>query len=75
MKKILELFSKMNTKRSFEEKYNFCKETLLMSSNGDKFLKLSPYWVQTFLIGEGMFYNYIAEKRSRGKMVVILQLK
>jgi hypothetical protein len=39
-----------------------------MNTNGDKFLELSPYWIQTFLNGEGMFYNYIAEKRSRGKV-------
>ena len=45
----------MNTKRPFEEKYNFCKETLLMNTNGDKFLELSR-----FKHGEGMFYNYIA---------------
>lgn len=65
---IINIANNMNTKRSFEEKYNFFKESLLINSKCSKFLELSPYWIQTFLTGEGMFYNYIAEKRSRGKI-------
>src|SRR5580658_4775385 len=65
---IINIANNMNTKRSFEEKYNFCKESLLINSKYSKFLELSPYWIQTFLTGEGMFYNYIAEKISRGNI-------
>jgi hypothetical protein len=64
MKNILNLKSNMNKDRSFEEKYNFCIKSLLKKNN--QFFELSPYWVQTFLNSEGMFYNYIAEKKSRG---------
>jgi len=68
MQKILNIWSNMNTKRSFEDKYNFCIRSLLMNINNNHFLELSPYWVQAFLNGEGMFYNYIAEKKSRNKI-------
>jgi hypothetical protein len=43
IKEIIDISNNMNTKRSFEEKYNFCKESLLMNSTGYKFLNLSPY--------------------------------
>jgi len=67
LEEILNISSNMNKKRSFEEKYNFCFNSLIISKE-NKFLDLSPYWVQTFLNGEGMFYNYISDKKSRGKV-------
>ena len=44
------------------KKLKFFKESLIMDKKGERILNLSPFWIQTFLTGEGMFYNYIAEK-------------
>ena len=76
LEEIIYISSNMNKKRSFEEKYKFCFKSLI-NSKENKFLELSPYWVQTFLNGEGMFYNYISEKKVEEKFikVVIHQLK
>ena len=61
----------MNKNRSFEEKYNHCNSYLgVKSLSNVEFTTnydLNPYWVQTFLTGEGMFYTYLAKKTSRGK--------
>lgn len=68
--KIIGLSSKMNKARSFEDKYNYCKTSLGMTSlpNGEIDIKydLPAHWVQTYLTGESMFYTYLAEKKSRG---------
>ena len=67
LEKIREISSKMNTgfysyknkKRTFREKYNFLSHSLNLDSNGTIQYKLPEYWVQTFIDGEGMFYNYL----------------
>jgi hypothetical protein len=70
--KISNISSKMNTGRSFEEKYEYLKnspllrgaagsEGLNLNSNGCIQYKLPEHWLQTFIDGEGMFYNYISE--------------
>jgi hypothetical protein len=59
LEKIKEISSKMNTGRTFREKYNFLSHSLNLDSNGTIQYKLPEYWVQTFIDGEGMFYNYL----------------
>jgi hypothetical protein len=59
LEKIREISSKMNTGRTFREKYNFLSHSLNLDSNGTIQYKLPEYWVQTFIDGEGMFYNYL----------------
>ena len=59
LEKIREISSKMNTGRTFREKYNFLSHFLNLDSNGTIQYKLPEYWVQTFIDGEGMFYNYL----------------
>ena len=59
LEKIREISSKMNTGRTFREKYNFLSHSLNLDSNGNIQYKLPEYWVQTFIDGEGMFYNYL----------------
>jgi LAGLIDADG endonuclease len=67
IEKIIDISSRMNTKRSFEDKFNYCKSSLgFINKNFIKF-DLPAYWVQTYLTGESMFYSYIATKISRGK--------
>jgi len=67
--KIRKLSSKMNKARSFEDKYNYCKYSLGMTTlpNGEIEVNfnLPEHWVQTYLTGESMFYTYLAEKKSR----------
>jgi len=65
--KILEIASKMNKNRPFEEKYKICFNYLINSTE-NKFIEISPHWIQTFLNGEGMFYCYVSQKQSRGKL-------
>lgn len=56
------IVSNMNKKRSFEDKFNHCKNNLGISINKDKIIevkyKLSANWVQGFIDGEGTFYTY-----------------
>jgi len=59
LEKIREISSKMNTGRTFREKYNFLSHSLNLDSNGTIQYKLPESWVQTFIDGEGMFYNYL----------------
>jgi len=59
LEKIREISSKMNTGRTNSEKYNFLSKSLGLDSNGIIQKKLPEHWVQTFIDGEGMFYNYI----------------
>jgi hypothetical protein len=42
-KKIIKISNNMNTKRSFEDKYNFFKDSLLMNIRDSKILEISPY--------------------------------
>lgn len=69
MQKIINLISQMNTKRSFQDKFNFCNSTLgLKSLNKDLYsvnYDLHPHWVQTFITSEGLFYNYVSETVSK----------
>lgn len=59
--KIISISSKMNTGRSFEEKYEYLKNSLNLDSNGYIHYKLPEHWLQTFIDGEGMFYIYISD--------------
>lgn len=72
MEKIIKLASKMNTDRSFKDKYEYCNKFLGLTSlpNGEFETKydLPAHWVQTYLTGESMFYTYVSEKKSRGKV-------
>ena len=74
LEKIREISSKMNTGRTFREKYNFLSHSLKLDSNGTIQYKLPEYWVQTFIDGEGMFYNYLKTElpMQREKNKVIL---
>lgn len=62
IQKILDIVSQMNTNRSFDDKYNYCKSALGMTldANGKFLIKydLPKDWVQSFLTGEGLFYIY-----------------
>ena len=74
IEKIKGISSKMNKARSFEDKFNYCKSSLGMTTlpDGEIEIKynLPAHWVQTYLTGESMFYTYLAEKKSRGFAVV-----
>ena len=64
VKQILSIVSQINSKRSFDDKYNFCKTVsglIRDVNNGDLSVKieLPAEWVQGFLTGEGLFYIYI----------------
>lgn len=71
MEDIIKLASKMNTERSFEDKYKYCNDSLGLTKlpNGEFETKfnLPCHWVQTYLTGESMVYTYVSEKESRGK--------
>jgi hypothetical protein len=67
LNEINSIFINMNKCRSFESKFNYCKNSLGLSSNGEIIKNLHPEWVQAFLAGEGSFYNYIAESKSKSK--------
>lgn len=66
---IKSIIENMNKERSFEDKYNFCKDSLGLTVNGEVTKTLPAEWVQTFLAGEGTFYNYLPKKTTdnRGK--------
>lgn len=55
----------MNTGRTFREKYNFLSHSLNLDLNGTIQYKLPEYWVQTFIDGEGMFYNYFKTEQAK----------
>jgi len=65
LNKIRQINSKMNKMRRFEDKYDFCKISLGLNNQNEITYRLPDYWVQAFIDGEGMFYNYISEKKSR----------
>ena len=60
--KILKIVENLNSKRSFDDKFNFCMNTLNSQSISQK---LTPQWLQGFLDGEATFYTYISKKKSR----------
>jgi len=62
---IKSIIENMNKERSFEDKYNFCKDSLGLTVNGEVTKTLPAEWVQTFLAGEGTFYNYLPKKNNR----------
>ena len=66
---IKSIIGNMNKERSFEDKYNFCKNSLGLTNNGEITKNLPAEWIQTFLAGEATFYNYLPKKTidSRGK--------
>jgi len=66
---IKSIIGNMNKERSFEDKYNFCKNSLGLTNNGEITKNLPAEWVQTFLAGEATFYNYLPKQTidSRGK--------
>ena len=57
-KKILSLKDKMNTKRSFDERWNDLNALTI---------NLEPEWIQAFIDGEGSFQCRIANHMNRGK--------
>lgn len=61
---ILLLKSKMNSLRSFEERWNYLKNF--------EDIKLNNEWVQAFVDGEGSFQFGIANAMSRGKPYIAL---
>lgn len=61
------IITKMNKGRLFEDKYNHCKISLGLTSNGEITKDLPADWVQAFIDGEGSFYNYIATSKSKSK--------
>jgi len=65
LEKIREISSKMNTGRPNIDKYNFLSESLGLDSNGIIQTNLPEHWVQTFIDGEGMFYNYIKTEENK----------
>jgi LAGLIDADG endonuclease len=69
LEKIKIIMKNMNKKISFEDKYNYCKNSLGIV-NGESLFKLPEHWLQAFLDGEGTFYNYLAEKESKGKIYI-----
>lgn len=56
IEKIKLIVSKMNTLRTFEDKYNYLNS---LSFN------INPHWLQGFIDGEGTFYNYIPEQKGK----------
>lgn len=68
LEKIRNIISKMNKNRSFEDKFEFCKTSLGLNNQSEMSYNLPEYWVQSFIDGEGMFYNYISEKKSRNSI-------
>jgi hypothetical protein len=67
LEKIKIIKTKMNSNRNFEDKYNYCKNSLCLI-NGESLFKLPEHWLQAFLDGECTFYNYLIEKEIKGKI-------
>lgn len=62
---ILDLANSMNTKRTFEDKFNYCNSTLNIKKRNNLVIsesQISPNWVRAFLDGEGTLYNYIFQE-------------
>jgi len=70
LEEIRNISSNMNTGRSFEDKYEFLKKYLNVDTNGNVNFKLPEHWVQTFIDGEGMFYNYISENVQQNRITI-----
>jgi LAGLIDADG DNA endonuclease family protein len=62
--KISEVIKNMNMKRSFEAKYDYCNKSLELDAQGNVHFQLPSEWVQSFLDGEGTFYNYLTSLDS-----------
>jgi hypothetical protein len=56
---ILKITNQMNSKRSFEAKFNYLRKSILEN------FEVNPYWLQAFVDGEGTFYNYIPEQKGK----------
>lgn len=69
LEEIMSLLKNMNKNRSFEDKFNYCKDSLGLTDNGEVNANLPADWIQSFIDGEGTFYNYLASKKtdSRGR--------
>lgn len=65
LQKIREISNNMNTKRNFIDKYNYLKSSLNLDVNGNINFKLPEHWLQTFIDGEGMFYNYLSKGKDK----------
>lgn len=65
LQKIIAISNNMNTKRNFADKYNYLKSSLILDGNGYVNFKLPEHWLQTFIDGEGMFYNYLGEDKTK----------
>lgn len=69
LEKIKKISSLMNTKRTFEDKYNHCKSflgfSLLTDGNYHINYNLPANWVQAFLDGESSFYTYVSDKNTK----------
>ena len=59
----------MNTKRSFEDKYNYCTQNLNLNSEGIVDFELNPSWVQGFLDGEATFYVHLTPAQDIGTTI------
>lgn len=59
--KINSILSKMNTNRSFEDKYCY----LFSKFYNDTAFNINPHWLQGFIDGEGTFYNYISNQENK----------
>jgi len=70
LQKIRNISKKMNTGRSFEDKYEYLKKSLNVDTNGNVNFKLPEHWIQTFIDGEGMFYNYIYENKQQNRIII-----
>lgn len=58
--KLKELAQKMNTNRSFKDKWEFTQKHCSKAV-------ITPEWIQGFTDGEGCFYFYIGKPKIRGK--------
>jgi len=75
--KIMALLNNMNTKRSFEDKFLSCNLNLNRDPFGITNTPLSPFWISSFVDGEGCFYAYITalEKLDNSKLACDLSLE
>ena len=65
LEKIITISNNMNTKRNFQDKYNYLKSSLILDAKGFVNFKLPEHWLQTFIDGEGMFYNYLGKDKTK----------
>jgi biotin synthase-like enzyme len=58
---VLIIKEKMNSKRSFEERWNYLSKVNIV---------LRPEWIQAFVDGEGCFFCGIGYHQNRGKEIL-----